>query len=175
MQTKGTDSMQNVRDLQKKTCLILTRTEFDEVIDSIYDGEVETHYSLDGISLNYTDDEREFSYDVLHNDLANYFDVNKVTSVHIDDCDYTGVWIVYKDSTSFSPYELIMCDGYNMSRYIYSNKESAQKAMRDQYDQYDNNEKNDNWDQMSQINDDSAILYSAGEDVYCWHIYRCKS
>ena len=29
--------------------------------------------------------------------LAKYFDVKEVTSLHIDDCDTIGVWIVYKD------------------------------------------------------------------------------
>ena len=30
--------------------------------------------------------------------LGEYFDV-QITSIHIDDCDYVGVWIVYKEET----------------------------------------------------------------------------
>lgn len=30
--------------------------------------------------------------------LATYFDVAEITSIHADDCDLVGVWIVYKNN-----------------------------------------------------------------------------
>ena len=42
---------------------------------------------FDGYSISVSDDSMRA--------LEKYFDVN-IASVHTDDCDFTGVWIIYK-------------------------------------------------------------------------------
>jgi hypothetical protein len=89
--------MKNVADYQLKKCIFLTAEGFENVVKEIYpDNEVEVEYSMDGLTVDVDgdcpDDED------LHKKLADYYDVAKVTSVHMDDCDYIGVWIAYTET-----------------------------------------------------------------------------
>lgn len=88
--------MKNVNDYQLKKCIFLTNEEFGRIIhDSFKDIVIE--YSLDGFTI-YKGDEDVVNTEELHKVLEEYFDVEKITSIHIDDCDYPiDVWIVYKD------------------------------------------------------------------------------
>ena len=89
--------MKNVRKNMLKTCIILTSDEYTEIIKNIF-GNVSIDYSLDGISI-YTDD-NVIDTTELHTKLAEYFNVDRVTSTHSDDCSNTiGVWIVYQNNT----------------------------------------------------------------------------
>ena len=52
-------------------------------------------YTTEGLDICTNED--VIDIDELHKGLAKYFDVKEVTSVHIDDCDFIGVWVVYRD------------------------------------------------------------------------------
>jgi hypothetical protein len=90
--------MKNVRENQFKKCIFLDIDEFSEIIKGIFGRNTIVEYTLEGLSI-YNE------IDCLPNSeiceaLANYFDVFEVTSFHADDCDYIGVWVVYKEGVS---------------------------------------------------------------------------
>lgn len=88
--------MQNVREAQKKTCIFLEIEEFNSIIHRLFGDNIETDFSLDGVYVGYENGDNLDTQE-MHNKLAEYFDVATVTSIHIDDADVTGVWVVYKD------------------------------------------------------------------------------
>lgn len=89
--------MKNVRPDQRKTCIFLTQTELEAVLSEILQKTVTANVSLYGLSVC-TEDEHSDDVDdcVICDMLSKHFDV-QVTSIHIDDCDHVGVWIVCKD------------------------------------------------------------------------------
>lgn len=88
--------MKNVNKYQLKKCIFLTIEEFDEILKTVYpDSEVNISYDFEGMSVDVDDDGVDVND--MYQKLAEYFDVNTVTSIHIDDCDTVGVWIVYKN------------------------------------------------------------------------------
>lgn len=64
-------------------------------IEQISKLSIKIYCKLDGISYDY--EENILDINILHAKLAGYFDVKEITSVHSDNCDYIGVWIIYKD------------------------------------------------------------------------------
>lgn len=88
--------MRNVREKQLKKCIILDGDEFRYIVNQIIDIPVEVNYTYDGIEIYPATDTNKEITDI-ETLLAKYFDVKEVTSLHIDDCDTIGVWIVYKD------------------------------------------------------------------------------
>lgn len=93
--------MKNVRPYNLKTCIILTTDEYSNLIHQLLNHEYDVEYSYDGISYMPYDDgnEKEVDTDALYAQLAEHFGVNKVTSIHTDDCDICGVWICYTNET----------------------------------------------------------------------------
>lgn len=88
--------MKNVRPRQLKKCINFSLDEFNTILNSIYpDSDVNTYYDLDGLSIEINENVVD-TYD-LNKKLAKYFDVDIVTSIHADDCEFLGVWIVYED------------------------------------------------------------------------------
>ena len=88
--------MKNVRESQRKTCIFLEVEEFESILHRLFGKDIETDYSLDGLYIGYENGD-DLDTEELHDLLAKYFDVATVTSIHIDDADTTGVWIVYKE------------------------------------------------------------------------------
>ena len=93
--------MQNVRSSQLKTCIFMTFSEFEDFIDKLTHGGVGVMYELDGLSFNFYDDEDwdatlEQNLDYLYVLISDFFGVSEVTSIHADDEDELGIWIVYK-------------------------------------------------------------------------------
>lgn len=93
--------MKNVKANQLKTCIYLSIDEFDSIIKSLFDEDVVSYdYDLDGLVFNIYEDEdadgNSITIDTIYSSLANYFDVNQITSIHADDDEYLGVWLVYK-------------------------------------------------------------------------------
>lgn len=88
--------MKNVRINQLKKCIFVDAEEFEAIIQAIFDDidGIKVDYTLEGIDI-YGDEEGVYG-DELYKRLGEYFDV-EVTSIHIDDCDYIGVWVVYKE------------------------------------------------------------------------------
>ena len=88
--------MKNVRTNQLKKCIFVDAEEFTAIVQAIFD-------DIEGIKVDYTfegldiyGDEECVDADELYKRLGEYFDV-EITSIHTDDCDYIGVWVVYKE------------------------------------------------------------------------------
>jgi hypothetical protein len=94
--------MKNIQEWQLKKCIFMNTDEYDKIIKSLFGSHIEVEFTLDGMwvgnpNVDSLDDICEISFDELSAKLAEYFDVEQVTSVHMDDCDEIGVWICYKD------------------------------------------------------------------------------
>jgi hypothetical protein len=87
--------MKNVRENQLKKCIFLESEEFTDIIHEVLSPDVYVNFTIEGLDI--CTDDNVVDTDELHKALASYFDVKEVTSIHIDDCDFIGVWIVYKD------------------------------------------------------------------------------
>lgn len=91
---KGERRMKNAKETQlKKVIHFGGYEEFKEVLDAL-DGEIKYVYDAEnGFYLCSS----EMGLDEIFGLLAEYFGVTKVTSIHSDDSDLEGVWIVYED------------------------------------------------------------------------------
>lgn len=87
--------MKNVRTNQLKKCIFTDVEELQAILSAIYEEDIDVNISLDGLWYESKSDLDIGDSDVCQA-LSEYYDVN-VTSIHIDDCDYVGVWIVYKE------------------------------------------------------------------------------
>lgn len=88
--------MKNVRESQLKTCIFMTEEEFTELGKALFGEGFEADIDYEGIACQV--DEDCIEDEVLFKALAEHFGVKTVTSVHVDDCEYIGVWICYKDT-----------------------------------------------------------------------------
>lgn len=86
--------MKNITPYMLKTCIYLDSERFDEILNEVFGPDIRAEYSLDGISVFYETAEEEPD---VKEKLAEYFGVSEITSIHIDDCEYIGVWICYKE------------------------------------------------------------------------------
>ena len=88
--------MKNVSERQKKTCIFVRAWEYEDLVKSLFvdEGNVSVTFYEDGVSHELNDDSIDTS--VLYSRLAEYFDVETVTSVHLDNCLELGVWICYQ-------------------------------------------------------------------------------
>jgi hypothetical protein len=68
----------------------------EEILSEILQETVTVNVDLYGLSYYTEEDREDFNNEYLCNILSKYYDVN-VTSVHIDDCDDVGIWVVYKE------------------------------------------------------------------------------
>ena len=82
--------MKNVRENQLKKCIFFLYDEFEEVIK---DFGISAEIDYDGII--FTKGTEDINNEAVYAILSKHFDVD-VTSIHCDDCDYIGVWVVYK-------------------------------------------------------------------------------
>ena len=90
--------MKNVKENQLKKAIFLELEEYEEILSTIYERTVQVHSDLDGIWYEYNEEAVEDEIEnVLLEKLTDYFDVDEVTSVHADDCDTVGIWVVYKE------------------------------------------------------------------------------
>ena len=87
--------MKNVRPNQLKKCIFVDVEELQAILSAIYEEDIIVHISLDGMWYEGETD-LDIGDDDVCQELSKYYDVN-VTSIHIDDCDYVGVWVVYKE------------------------------------------------------------------------------
>lgn len=87
--------MKNVRENQLKKCIFLNQCDFQQILCEVFDTNVYIHYSLEGCWYE-ADNDLDISDNDICVELSKYFDVN-VTSVHIDDCEDIGIWVVYKE------------------------------------------------------------------------------
>lgn len=88
--------MTNIHDSSIVTAIVLPHFKFEEILHTIFGVDIQMEISLDGIWIGFPGS--ELSQEELFEGLAKYFDVEEVTSVHADDCEYPiGVWIAYKN------------------------------------------------------------------------------
>ena len=88
--------MKNIKPNQLKKCIFLTQTEMEQILTETLQKTVTVNVSLYGLEPCTEDNDEDIDDCYLCNVLSGYFDVN-VTSIHIDDCEYVGVWVVYKE------------------------------------------------------------------------------
>jgi hypothetical protein len=77
----------------KKSCFFFEQEEFEEILER---GGFVAEFDLEGILFSKKEGGCCSSSDV-YDFLSEHFDVD-VTSVHIDDCEYLGIWVVYKEN-----------------------------------------------------------------------------
>lgn len=89
--------MKNVRENQLKKCIFMDTDEFKEIyvqVFGVYD--VETNQ----IDVEFNTCEGIYFDGISNQDvyakLSEYFEIT-ITSIHLDDCEYPGVWICYKE------------------------------------------------------------------------------
>lgn len=85
--------MKNIRTSQLKRAIFLDIDEFEGILTGLFGCSIHCEYGYDGISYGEDAEEEE----KVRTELAKYFDVKLITSIHIDDCEYIGVWIIYQD------------------------------------------------------------------------------
>ena len=136
--------MKNVRENQLKTCIFLTTEELEEIMGKIFDTKVIIHCSLEGAWYETPLKDLDIDDDTLCAELSEYFDVN-VTSMHIDDCEYVGVWVCYKQKATFTA--MIYEDGGIITADVstYDTQEEAIEFA-----------KNRHWDEV--VNDDTGEI-----------------
>ena len=79
--------MKNVKENQLKKCIFKGYDEFKKDVAVALGENVTVECDYEGISFDYDGNVLDC--------ISKYYGV-EVTSIHIDDCDYIGVWIVYK-------------------------------------------------------------------------------
>jgi hypothetical protein len=89
--------MKNITPNQLKNTVYLNADEFEDIVNSIYPS-TRVHFCNDGIWYDRENNLPDFEDDALFEALAAYFGVARVASIHIDDCDYVGVWVVIEEN-----------------------------------------------------------------------------
>lgn len=83
--------MRNVSPYCVKTSIVKSADEFlDDIRAATGEPDANICIEYDGITIDCETDNIEEC-------LAKFYDVKEVTSLHIDDCDFAGVWITFKD------------------------------------------------------------------------------
>lgn len=85
--------MKNVKKEQLKKCIFKELEEFKCDVLVALGNDVEVTCDYDGIYFECNND--TLCTEEILVGISKYYDVD-VTSIHVDDCDITGVWIVYK-------------------------------------------------------------------------------
>lgn len=85
--------MKNVEENQLKKCIFKDLIEFKKDMLKAFGNDVEIGCDYDGIWIE-CNGEGLYTEEILAG-ISNYYDV-QVTSIHVDECFYTGIWIVYK-------------------------------------------------------------------------------
>ena len=90
--------MKNINNRWKRNCLCIPCDEFEGVIYNLYQGKVEINYDTEGCGWYPLHHENVDIYesDVM-NDLAGYFGVKEITSIHTDNYSPCCFWISYKE------------------------------------------------------------------------------
>ena len=81
----------------KKSCLCLGYEEFEALCEEATGvDDLQFHYDMDGLWIEeYAEKEDEYDLEKVVVALSEALGIT-ITSIHIDDCDMVGVWIVYK-------------------------------------------------------------------------------
>jgi hypothetical protein len=85
--------MRNIREDQIRTAIIMSSEEYEQTVSEALGKEIAVHFEMDGLWYE-TKTEDEVEDEDIKKGLSEYFDV-QVTSIHIDDCEESGVWICF--------------------------------------------------------------------------------
>ena len=86
--------MLHARVSQIKNCIYLNEDEFISVLEEIYpDYKIDVRCSNDGLLIDVNGDCPDTAD--LHERLRKYYNVYEIESIHIDDAEAIGIWIVY--------------------------------------------------------------------------------
>jgi inosine/xanthosine triphosphate pyrophosphatase family protein len=92
--------MRNIENYSLKKTIFMTFDEYKELIKNVTNGLKEPKYEYDGLYYEDTEEaikqDKYFEENIVES-LSKYFDT-KITSVHADDSEYLGVWIVYQNN-----------------------------------------------------------------------------
>lgn len=103
--------MKNIKLSNLKKCLFKTIDEFQTDIKNAFNGKLKVSCDYDGISFDSVNEndttEDNFDNSNIYTTLAAYYDIAEITSIHTDDCDYTGVWICYKEQEDTNTAKII--------------------------------------------------------------------
>ena len=84
--------MKNVKPNQLKKAIFYTLDEFRELVYELCGEDADVDFDYDGLSFS----DGDGNYQGVTEALEEYFNVT-ITSIHADDCDYVGVWIIYRE------------------------------------------------------------------------------
>lgn len=87
--------MKNVTKYMLKNCIFISLDDFIDIIHKTLGDGVNVEYSEEGITSICTDEDCIYQEEI-NAALAKYFDVDRVTSCHIDGCEIPSVWICYE-------------------------------------------------------------------------------
>lgn len=93
---KGKIQMKNVNENEIKKCIFKLIDNFERNVRNAFNGKVDVVINLEGIYFKKLSTNELINERVIYRILSRYYDVSEITSIHVDDCDYTGVWICYK-------------------------------------------------------------------------------
>lgn len=96
-------------------CIYMTIDKYKEIIKDIFGSEADVWSDIDGLCYDIKDTGK--GVDIL-SELSKYFEC-EVTSAHADDCDFTGVWIAYKDANEMQIHIDDFIDKEHQSHYWY--------------------------------------------------------
>ena len=85
--------MKNVRESQLKKAIFMLSDEFEELLSGFG---LKAEFAWDGLSIYDPNGKDDYDDEAVNKMLSDHFGVT-VTSVHTDDSDLVGVWIVYKE------------------------------------------------------------------------------
>ena len=85
--------IKNVNQIQLKKAIFMDEEEFQNLLNGF---DIKADIGYDGICFSDISGETFYDDESLNEILSEHFGV-KVTSIHADDCDCIGVWIVYKN------------------------------------------------------------------------------
>lgn len=90
--------MQNVTPDMLKTCITMEPHKYENLLKQLFGEELCIEFSMDGIWVGYDNEENNVCEEPeIYEKLAEYFGVNRITDIHIDDkSDNYLVWIAYK-------------------------------------------------------------------------------
>lgn len=122
------------------SCKVLSADEFRLLLEEIYADEGLTVYldfSADGLYIGLGED--DLPAEDLHERIAEALGVSEVTSIHIDDCEPTGVWIAFRENPSHGDRPCIVISHTfdpDTTVFAYSSEEEARDALERLYSVY---------------------------------------
>lgn len=96
--------MKHIKETQLKRSVILSPEEFEYAVEEATGKNIKPQFDMDGLWFDYDYEEEDDKQiedidDYVKGCLSKYFEIN-ITSIHIDDCDLTGVWLTFDKDLS---------------------------------------------------------------------------